>query len=483
MQSLLSHTILALVLATGAFAVPDETSPITASSGESNSQEVIAGGVGKDEKLALRDAFRNAVEQVVGMVVDTTVQVENDEIIQDQILTASDGFIKEYKTISSEVQDGLTRVRIKAVVERKSLVQKLEANQVIVKKVDMGNLFAKVASDAQAVEGATQILSERLNEFHKIWTAKAGEPNYDRNSGVMSIPLTISADPSAYAASAKRLAEVLDKISIRKSRKLLTSIESRENNGKPTPARNLVYFASNKEEISNIPFFQEIVSNPNNDRLKKWKSYKVTEWLKAEEFDQLQKSAFWIWICMSERNNTTEWAGYAIDADINKIGALLFPKWSISMILRDANGGAIGSYELSNLTFDSNFDFVSQDPNDGSKSHSQMGIHPHLIDMGDLKNNKYGMGNRKGLREENTSFDTPYYITENIFRFQSLISPNFMSFGEDFKPNMAAFGTGNFAYWKEEVVEATFKISPDDIKDIKKTEISISAQPRAIKTK
>lgn len=483
MKSLLCHIILALTVATEAFAAPDETSPINASSGENNSQEVVAGGVGKDEKLALKDAFRNAVEQVVGMVVDSTVQAENDEIIKDQILTASDGFVKEYKLLSSDVEDGLTKVRIKAQIERKSLVQKLEAKQVVVKKVKMDNLFAKVASDAQAVEGATQIISERLTEFHKVWTAKAGEPNYDRNSGVMSIPLTISADPSAYAASATRLAEVLNKISIRKSRKLLTSIESRDDNGKPTPARNLVYFASNPAEISNIPFFQEIVANPNNDRMKKWNGYKVTEWLKAEEFDQVPKSAFWIWLCVSERNNTTEWAGYAIDADIDKIGPLLFPKWSISMILRDANGGAIGSYELSNLTFDSNFEFVSQDPNDGSKSHSQMGIHPHLIDMGDLKNNRYGMGSRCSLQEENTAFDKGFANTENVLRFQSLISANFMSFGDDFQPGMAGFGTGNFAYWKQEVIEATFKISPDEIKDIKKTEISISAQPRTIKTK
>lgn len=479
MQSLLSHTILALVLATGAFAAPDETSPITASSGESNSQEVIAGGVGIDEKLALRDAFRNAVEQVVGMVVDTTVQVENDEIIQDQILTASDGFIKEYKTISSEVQDGLTRVRIKAVVERKSLVQKLEANQVIVKKVDMGDLFAKVASDAQAVGGATQILTERLTEFHKVWTAKAGEPNYDRNSGVMSIPLTISADPSAYAASATRLSEFLDKIAIRKSRKLLTSIELKTKDGKTTPSRMLVRIASNPYQISSIQAAHEVASIPHYGALQ-WKNYKITEWLKAEEYDQLPKDAIWIWLCLSDKNFTTEWAGYAIDADIDKIGPLLFPEWSILMILRDANGSAIGSYELAPLTFDSNFGFSSVDPSDQSKSHSQMGIHPHLINMGDLKNNKDSMGERKGLQEKNTSFDKPDYITENVFRFQSLIAPSFMSLANGFDYRGKE---GNFAYWKEEVVEATFKISPDEIKDIKKTEISISAKPRTIETK
>ncbi len=191
MKSLLCFLILALASASESFAAPEEAPPINASTDENSHQEVVAGGVGKDEKLALKDAFRNAVEQVVGMVLDSTVHAKNDKIIADQILTASDGFVKEYKLLSSEAEDGLTRVRIKAKIERKSLVQKLEANQVVVKEVNMDNLFAKVASDNQSAEDSTLLIAERIKEFHKVWAATAGEPVYDRSSGTLSIPLTI----------------------------------------------------------------------------------------------------------------------------------------------------------------------------------------------------------------------------------------------------------------------------------------------------
>jgi len=415
------------------------------------------------------------VEQVVGLVVDSTVRTENDEIIKDQILTASDGFVKVYTLLSSDVEDGLTRVRIKAKIERKSLVEKLEAKQVVVTKVNMNNLFAKVVSDNQSVEDATLLVAERIKEFHKVWAAEAGEPAYDRNTGTLRIPLTISADTSAYSASTARLAEVLDKISIRKSHKLLTSIESNEKDGEPIPSTKLAYFTSGLENSSNIQSFQQQVDI-------KGQNYKATEWLKAEEFDQLPKDAFWIWLCISEKNFTTEWVGYAIDADIDKIGPLLFPEWSISVILRDENEIVIGSYELNKLDFESRFWVVDTcDPWSDGDAHSQMGMHPHLVSMGDSRYNRSGMGRRLKLRENKTSSkDSPFVFPEEDLRFQCLIAPHFMTVGSSFDLD---FYYPSFAYWKQEVVEATFPISIDEIKDIHKTEIAITANPRTIKDK
>ena len=59
-------------------------------------QEVVAEGVGTTADEAIKDAFRNAVRQVVGAVVDAETLVKNDELIDDKVLTYSDGFIKGY---------------------------------------------------------------------------------------------------------------------------------------------------------------------------------------------------------------------------------------------------------------------------------------------------------------------------------------------------------------------------------------------------
>src|SRR5687767_8227931 len=85
-------------------------------------QEVIVEGVGKTLEDALKEAYRAAVRQVVGAVVDEQTQIQNDEIISDKVLTASSGFVTGYEQLKKEESNGLVRIRIKAKVERAELV-------------------------------------------------------------------------------------------------------------------------------------------------------------------------------------------------------------------------------------------------------------------------------------------------------------------------------------------------------------------------
>ena len=62
--------------------------------------KIVAEGAGTTADEALKDAFRNAVRQVVGAVLDAETLVKIDEIISDQVLTYSDGFVKTYEEIS-----------------------------------------------------------------------------------------------------------------------------------------------------------------------------------------------------------------------------------------------------------------------------------------------------------------------------------------------------------------------------------------------
>ena len=102
---------------------PEIAKPINSHSTVKN-QVVIAEGVGATAEDAIKDAFRHAVRQVVGAVVDAETLIENDEIIEDKVLTYSDGFIKSYEEVvgSKKVKDGLHRIKIKAQVERGSVL-------------------------------------------------------------------------------------------------------------------------------------------------------------------------------------------------------------------------------------------------------------------------------------------------------------------------------------------------------------------------
>ena len=72
-------------------------------------QEVVGEGVGTSADLALKDAFRNAVRQVVGAYVDAETLVKNDELVEDKILTYSNGFIKTFSEIEGSKKDSLYR--------------------------------------------------------------------------------------------------------------------------------------------------------------------------------------------------------------------------------------------------------------------------------------------------------------------------------------------------------------------------------------
>lgn len=182
-------------------------------------QQVIAEGVGATADEAIKDAYRNAVRQVVGAVVDAETLIENDEIIDDKVLTYSDGFIKTYEEVagSKKVQGGLHRIKIKAQVERRSVIAKLKAANVTMKDVDGKGLFAEAMTKLVAEKDAAALLKKQFEGFpQSCFTATiVGEPQVvpktDQN---VSYKLTVQIEPDlkAYKAFANRLVSVLDKL-------------------------------------------------------------------------------------------------------------------------------------------------------------------------------------------------------------------------------------------------------------------------------
>jgi hypothetical protein len=147
---------------------------------DNGSQIVVAEGVGASPDEALKDAFRNAVRQVVGAVIDAETQVRNDELINDKVLTYSDGFIKKFDEIdgSKKQSGGLHRIRIKAEVERKSLLAKLRSSTVVSTPVNGAGMFAEVAAKLEAEKEVNQILRKLFDGFPEscINARVLGEP-------------------------------------------------------------------------------------------------------------------------------------------------------------------------------------------------------------------------------------------------------------------------------------------------------------------
>ena len=78
---------------------------------------VTAAGQGADERSALHDAMRAAVEQEVGVYLDSRTKVQNYRTLQDTIYAQSEGYISSYDVLSHEIIGGVHRITIRADVD------------------------------------------------------------------------------------------------------------------------------------------------------------------------------------------------------------------------------------------------------------------------------------------------------------------------------------------------------------------------------
>ncbi len=80
-------------------------------------KNVTVTGTGLIATEAENDALRAAVENTLGVLVDSQTLVENSILISDEIYTQSRGFVTDYQVISREEINGLWHVTINATVD------------------------------------------------------------------------------------------------------------------------------------------------------------------------------------------------------------------------------------------------------------------------------------------------------------------------------------------------------------------------------
>lgn len=186
---------------------------------ESGFGEVIAEGVGATAEEALKDAYRNAVRQVVGAVVDAETLITNDEVIDDKVLTYSGGFIKDYEEVagSKKVESSLHRIKIKARVERGNVIAKLRSANITVKEVNGKGLFAEAVTKLEAEKDAAALLQKQFEGFPQscITATIIGKPDIvTKTDEKVTVEITVQIEPDlkAYKAFADKLIPILDKL-------------------------------------------------------------------------------------------------------------------------------------------------------------------------------------------------------------------------------------------------------------------------------
>ncbi len=96
---------------------------------------VTATGQGSTERNALHDAMRQAIEQEVGLLIDSRTYVQNYQVINDRIYTQSSGYIESYDVLDKSFFNGIWKVDIRAQVRsealRTDLMSKLQKKALI----------------------------------------------------------------------------------------------------------------------------------------------------------------------------------------------------------------------------------------------------------------------------------------------------------------------------------------------------------------
>ena len=86
--------------------------------------EVVAEGAGTTAEAALRDALREAVRHAIERLADAGAPGRFVEQV-DREAAAAEQLVLSYRELSQEVQKGIHRVRLSAVVDREKLAARL----------------------------------------------------------------------------------------------------------------------------------------------------------------------------------------------------------------------------------------------------------------------------------------------------------------------------------------------------------------------
>ena len=92
----------------------------------SDDVELVVTGDGPTKEKATLSALRSALEQVYGTMVSSNTKILNDELVKDEIVSISTGIVKKYTYLSEKEVGGRFYVVVKALVNKKGLLQNLQ---------------------------------------------------------------------------------------------------------------------------------------------------------------------------------------------------------------------------------------------------------------------------------------------------------------------------------------------------------------------
>ena len=138
------------------------------------STTAIVTGHGVDRAAALHDAMRNAIEQKIGILLDSQTIVENYQTISDTIYSHSEGYVTDYTILNETTEQGLysltAQISISASLDSTIMdrFQKVKAIETGLEDPRLGILIADRYGDDYPIAGNAIINILQNNGFSRI---------------------------------------------------------------------------------------------------------------------------------------------------------------------------------------------------------------------------------------------------------------------------------------------------------------------------
>jgi hypothetical protein len=182
---------------------------------------VVAKGVGTTVEDAKKDAYREAVRQVVGAYVEGDTLTRNDELIEDKVIALSGGLVQKADVIPDSVatSDGLTRLRIRAEVKVTEVMKSLGRLNITTSEIRTSDVAGQVVTLADQTQAAEMALSDSKAWEHVPASffnmTVVGQPQVLKardGQATVQLMLQIAPNREQYMAFAERLVAVLSKL-------------------------------------------------------------------------------------------------------------------------------------------------------------------------------------------------------------------------------------------------------------------------------
>ena len=126
---------------------------------------IISGNISDAKKSALHDALKNALGLVIGVYVSQEALVSKSVLIDDDITSQTEGYIKKYEILKEWQEREFYKIRIKAVVRKEDLAAKLKALELSSSQLGRISVSFDIADNIDGKETDAKNAETQLKEI------------------------------------------------------------------------------------------------------------------------------------------------------------------------------------------------------------------------------------------------------------------------------------------------------------------------------